>query len=277
MTTATPVRAWTWPKQTTDKLKNAVAGVLWELYDNGDIEAPSGTAVPILRRRLEERPRPYRLPPATAYLFRQLEEGGRYGHCIDRQLNGTAVRSIRLRLSEEELPRPRPWPAPKREEPAPEPTEQPAPEVEPAPVAEPEATFDGRGIAVVGPRLDTAQVPVGADDAIAKLLLVQSLATDVILDLAEMAGRQAAQAPSEDGALLHRMSQALEENNRLRRNLAEVTETLRARTKEVDTVRKALRQTQANLDALRTGSQVNDSGFRALNKMMTERPRPNGR
>lgn len=293
--TRTAARAWKWPARTRDEVKHQVLGILWELHDRGDIRDDSGFAVEILRRRLDDRPSRFRLPAAANYILRQMETGGRYGACIEREVDRTKLRAIRLVLDEDELPLPRPWPAPADEQSAdqtsltqPESIEAAAVElarsaslhvVAPVDHAEPE---DAEPIISAGE--DPYEIAIGDDgasDAISKLLLMQHLATDVILDLAQLAGRwapttQPVAEPQVDDESAYRLSQALDENNRLRRNLNEVTETLRAKAKEVDAVRKALRQVQANLDALRQGSQINDSGFKALDRMMRETPKRNG-
>jgi hypothetical protein len=86
-----------------------------------------------------------------------------------------------------------------------------------------------------------------------------------------------AQQPQADEDALRRLSDALAENERLRRRVADAEETAVARSKEVTSLRTALRRTQANLDAFRKGAAVNDSGFKELRRMMTTRdPEGNG-
>jgi len=106
------------------------------------------------------------------------------------------------------------------------------------------------------------------------LLMIQQLTMQGILALATQVGQAPAAAPEQGDldALKAQLGTTLEENQRLRRKLAEASETLQAKVKENEGLRKALMLANGNLKALQdAANQGNDLERKLKNLRDTQR------
>lgn len=279
----TKTKTWEWPPYTHLTRQRLIAAILWELAEGGDVVDSSGRATIKLGTRLKRWH--ISVPQNMAKVFVDLETT--YGRCIAREVNGRRTYAIRLLLDREKLP-PRPTGVAEidtddyDEADEVEVDEVEVDEVEADEVDVPETPeevddddwgepFDDDGAFEI---LETPEPK--AEHTVDRLLLIQSLATEVLMDVAQLAA--ATTQPAADEAALTRLAETLDENARLRRHLAEAKGVAVARANEAEMLRRSLRQVQANLDALRTGAMANDEGFRALDRIMREAPtrRDNG-
>lgn len=233
-------------------------------------------------------------------------DAGRMAGSIAREINGKRTLKITLLLAPEEMP-PRPHPVvtkqvtptavPKQVTPtavpfgraanrpvvaapdvtqqsvfvqsAPpiEPEPQPVPEPAPAPEPEPEDVA-----AVVGP-VPTWQPTVLAplpvvhpDDPMEQLLVAQEAITAAQIAMAAMV-HPVPETRDEDDQIAVRLATALEEGSRLRRKVADLQETVTAKAKEAEALRKALVQAQSNMRAIREASTQSQGLERKLNQL----------
>lgn len=213
------------------------------------------------------------MPAYPSHVLAELD-GGRYGNCIERDVGIKRTTAIRLLLSLDEMPeRPagfEPTNAPEEpDEDEDEEEREPEPEPEPAaewPNEEDDAILEDAITSIVAP--DPSAI-------IDRLTMMQSLAIGVMMDVADLAASRMGEG-QDGGVTAMRLADTLEENQRLRRGIRDLEETLRAKVNETAMVRKALKQAQANVEAFRTGARVNDAGFKALDRFMREVPRTRG-
>ena len=282
------------------RTQQLIPAMLWALKHGGPALSPSGHANSVLYERMLD----MGAPPAwlmgdqrVATAVKELE-GGRYGKVLRRDTRGRPKSVFTISLvppfdDPANLP-PDPYVALARDErPKSAPDERPAGadkldalmrgddlDEETIDQAVVDVAVDAALATVNGPHLqDMREVQATANglppeplDFVDRLLMIQKLANEVLIDLVTVA----ANAPSASPDSGSRLADALEENQRLRRKLADATETAVAHKKEAEAVRRAAKQTQANFDALLSQSRTDDSGFKALRKMMQEKP-ANGR
>jgi hypothetical protein len=281
--------------------KQAIVGLLWTLFDlGGEIRCKQGKAGRALVN--EAVAIGYRMPtqvtsPISAGSLSQLlqeMDHGRFAGLISREVGPKRTYAIKLLLTEDQLP-PRPplltlkaiepkanggptdprttqEPKPPATEPEQAPVTTPSvpPDVEPEPEPEvndpqPEPTEDEQ-------LADEATLPsvptyaVEATEPIDALLMIQHLAMQAAIGIAGQLGQPP--APENDRAELHavqeRLADTLDENQRLRRKLADVCETTNAKAKECEALRKALMVSSSNLKALQAASNQGPSLERKL-------------
>jgi hypothetical protein len=249
---------WQWTEKANRSVKVTIPALLWTLHDlGGEISDSRGRT----GRKLAEMAisRGYTISPThrpgetgLAQLLSELDSGGRYGGCIEREMNSRKTYKIRLLLDAGQLP-PRPPvrnPAAGGTGPRPveDPQPTPAPEPEPEPVPdEPEA---------VEPTL----VPLALADAdpVDLLLKINKMSMDAALAIAATIG----QSRDQDD-VARRLADTLEENNRLRRKVNDQAETISAKVKEINALRQALNLAQSNLAAIQQSA--NEAGQRERN------------
>jgi hypothetical protein len=282
---------WEWPEGTRRRTQQLIPAMLWALHHGGPAHSPRGHANGVLYERMLSMGAPEAWlvgDQRIATAARELEDG-RYGKVIHRETRGKPKRVFTLSLlppfnDPANLP-PDPYVALARDE-------------RPKGADKLDALMRGEELteedvdravvdvavgaalgAVNGPHLQEVRevqatangLPPEPLDFVDRLLMIQRLANEVLIDLVTVAAN--APAMPDDGS---RLAVALDENQRLRRKLADATESAVAHKREAEAVRRAAKQTQANLDALLSQSRTDDSGFKALRKMMEEKP-VNGR
>jgi hypothetical protein len=248
---------WHWPKGTTNHSKMSVPALLWALHDlGGTVEDKTGRAASRLVEHATELGTPIHPLSNPGHLFKELE-GGRYAGAIKRKVGPKRTYAIRLLLEERQMP---PKPRPAKAEPAEPKTPALAlPVVKDEPKAEVETISIAPGLPVVPPEPSPAPVEpilppivaVPASDPLNALLEIQGLAMQAVLGLAEQMGQgiDLADAAERD-AEKTRLAETIEENRRLRRKVNDLTETLVAKGKEVEAMRKALNIAQSNMAAI---------------------------
>jgi hypothetical protein len=173
---------------------------------------------------------------------------------------------------------------PRPADPEPEPKPHPGPEPGPRPD---DPNVNQVALAVVPPEppvkaVEPALPPivaVTASDPLNTLLEIQGLAMQAVLGLAQQMGTgvDPAEAAERDEEKT-RLAATLEENQRLRRKVNDLSETLVAKSKENEAMRKALMVAQNNLRAIQeasTGAPDRErqlTNLKATQRFMQERP-----
>ena len=172
---------------------------------------------------------------------------------------------------------------PKPADPTPEPKPHPGPKPGPRP-DDPNVTPTLAVVPVqaavepVEPTLPPLAV-VASSDPINTLLEIQGLAMQAVLGLTQQIGAGPdPDASAERDAERTKLAATLEENQRLRRKVNELAETVNAKSKENEAVRKALMVAQSNLRAIQQANadapqrERQLANLRATEKFMQERP-----
>lgn len=287
-----PRGPWHWGNMARAATRQTVPALLWTLHElGGHIEDPSGQC----SRRLIEaaKERGYPIAPvhdstlvrnagsggAMSQVFNELEVG-RYAGCIARTINGKRTLRIDLLLDESELP-PKPRPVV---------TRQVAPTAPPRPPA-PAAAVEPNGDAPLRVA-NAAPVPEPVQPTLPPLTMVDSTAVDLLLQIQQLSvqatlacaadvGRTATPVLSEhDEAVAERLASTLEENNRLRTKVNDLAETMRAKAKENEALRKQIMLLQNNLRAIQEASanapnvERNLARLRGNQQFIAARPEP---
>ena len=258
---------WKWPRGIHRHTPVRVAAVLWSLKElGGEVYDPKGCCKAIVLEHAASRG--FDLPNIQ-FLFERMEAPDYFGHdgpCIRREMGSRQTYRVTLLVKDADMP-PCPWPRgqagavssngsgpintaaelrallERDDEPVDDPASEPMPEEQ-------------------------------SDDPVDDLLTIMRLSNNVLCRLASgMASGEEQQPNVGKGDQAERLAAALDENARLRRKLAAAEETARARKAEADAARRANVQLQSNLNALLNQSRHDDSGFKALRKMMAEKPR----
>ena len=256
-TTRTSRGPWVWPRYSRDYNQRSVSALLWTLHDlGGVVESSAGRAGSVLLAACEDRGTPIAPRTNPAAIWSELEEGGIYGNCIHRDKRPKRTDKITLLLTEAEMPpKPRHLKAaadrtifvqPVASAPEPEPAEpEPAP-VPPEPQPEPvEDIIEDIVSPEIPPLVVVSDEPI--DVALSLADGVSRLVQALLVQGAEPKGESSPDA--EEQAV--RLAQMIEENNRLRRKVNDLTETVRAKGTECEGLHKALRVSEANLKTLR--------------------------
>lgn len=286
--------AWTWPSGMREQSREMARAIVWTLHDlGGVVTSTEGYAVRDLFEQIAKRT-PCEPDDTTRYLLQRM-----YGHddgitYYGRQILAKAgsarkCHRIELLVNEDELPRrPEGMRVParpvkqkarvlavKKAEPEP-------PSLSP-PVANGQSTLN-KADDQIDRQLEAAPLPPtpkpavatpapveGVLDPIDLILAAQRLMTDAILQIASSVPPVAEMDPLVDDTVLRRLNETLNENQRLRRKVAEASLARDAKVKEVDIVKRALAETQANLDAVRghVATKKNETA-----RLMRETPRP---
>lgn len=285
-----PIRRWQWPAGTHEKSMQTVPAILWTLHElGGEIhDKRTGFALSKLVSEAERMGWPVHPGTNMSQMLANLEDG-RYGRIIERETNGRKTYTIRLLLSEAELP-PRPnkvksYPVesvPKKSvfaakvKSATETVEEEVDrlkamlEADTAPESE-------------TPELVVPSIPplmVVSDDPMDLLLQIQQLSMTAVMALATSIGTP---VPSPDNSAERdaeraRLATTLEENNRLRRKLNEATETLVSKTKQCEALQKALALANNNLATIQNAAnQAPDrerklANLRGVERLMQQPP-----
>jgi hypothetical protein len=275
MTESTTRRGpWVWPKFTTANMKQSVSAILWTLADlGGSIEDKSGRCSSKLIDACEKAGTPLHPTNKPATTFQSLDSGSHspmLAGCIARDTIQKRTYKITLLLKPDEMPPrpkrivsdggtgPRPVPVPEPEQP------KPAPEPESEAV---EPTIPPLVAVGIHDELDLA---LHATDTLAKLV------TEILMRRAMPATD--AQPDNDEQAI--RLAQTIEENNRLRAKVNDQAETIRAKTKETEGLRRALMVSENNLKTLRetvAGSTDRERNLSRLNgnqRFIAQKPEP---
>jgi hypothetical protein len=168
-----------------------------------------------------------------------------------------------------------------------DPTPEPKPHPGPTPGPRPEDPNTKPELAVVppGPAPELVEptlppiVAVPASDPLNALLEIQGLAMQAVLGLAQQMGQGVdPQDAADRDAEKARLATTLEENQRLRRKVNDLTETIVAKSKENEAMRRALMTAQSNLAAIQKaaadapGRERQLANLRATERFMQERP-----
>jgi hypothetical protein len=294
------VSKWAWPRFTNERTKRSIPAVLWALHEmGGEVADPQSGRVPAkIVAKAQELGWPVHPGTNTSMLFAELENG-RYGRCLYRETNGKRTFLVRLLLTDEEMPpKPHAIKTYKVDKVKPESVFASAPPIEPDPEPEPEQPTPAPKPVPDDPNVTLAVAPepepevvaptisplVGVDagiDPIDLLFDIQRLSMTAVVALATTAGTPDINPDNSDerDAERARLATTLEENNRLRRKLNEATETLVAKSKEIEALRKALAIAQNNLRAVQDAANAAPNRERALanlrntQKFMSEKPR----
>lgn len=270
---------WQWAKFTNVATKQTIPALLWTLHDlGGEIEDSSGRATRQLTDMATKRGMPVNRSTNVNQLVGHLDNG-RYAGCVSRLTNGKRTLKIRLLLTPEEMP-PRPTPlrvrsvqpaelsAPQEDDdPEPEPVVVPLPD-DPEPEPEPEVIeVDDDDVEEIDDVVTTL-VPLAAvasDEIVDTILTMSQLCTQLLLGVSSL-GQPAPSTTDEQARERHAVT--LAENERLRRKVNDVQETLVAKTREIEQLRKSLTITNANYKALqdnRANGQGREQNLARLN------------
>lgn len=306
---------WRWGQYVREETKVTVPALLWTLHDmGGGIKSSDGRAAHHLAEMAKKRGMPFhpvhqpaagRKTGSLSQLMGELDRG-RYAGSISREVNGKRTLRITLLLAPEQMP-PRPHPVVTRQvEPTapakpktparfgnvafkatqdtPDVTQQPvfvqsAPPVDPQPEPEPTPAPEPQPEPVVD---DAAkETVVGQVAVVGHLLNIQDLAIEAVKALLSTPAPERPVGDDRDyDQLAARLATTLEENNRLRRKLAESQETAVAKHKEAEGLRRALINTQNNLRAIQeasaqaTGLERNLAKLNGTQKAISSRPEP---
>jgi hypothetical protein len=266
MTESTTRRGpWVWPEFTTANMKQSVSAILWTLADlGGSIEDKSGRCSSKLVDACEKAGTPLHPLTRPATTFAALDNGlhgpGLAG-CIARETIQKRTYKITLLLKPDEMP-----PRPRRIVDDGGTGPRPVPEMEP----EPQAVEPTIPPLVVAGTLDPLDLALDATDTLAKLI------TELVMRRATPATE--AQPDSDEQAI--RLAQTIEENNRLRAKVNDQAETIRAKAKETEGLRRALMASEHNLKTLRetvAGSTDRERNLSRLNgnqRFIAQKPEP---
>jgi hypothetical protein len=286
-TTQTGRGPWTWPRYSREATQRTISALLWTLKDmGGTIESTSGRAGSALADEAAKRGTPIHPQVNLSQLIGELDTGI-YGGCIKRDTGIRRTYAITLLLAEDEMP-----PKPRHLRAAPEktlfvqpvasdPDPEPEPEPEPIPVPpepQPEPVVD---TAVVVETVEPVIPPlVVVSDEPLDLALTAATSVAKVIEALLVRGAEAKGEPSPDAEeMAVRLAQTIEENNRLRRKVNDLSETVQAKAKECEGLHKALRVSEANLKTLRetvaVGSRERDvARLKGNQRFVAERPEP---
>lgn len=241
---------WVWPTGMRNDTQNTVRAILWTLHDlGGAIESDRGHATQMLLEETEQRTG-VKMDHTARWLLSRLwgaEDGVAYFGRQVLERTGDLRQNYRIDLLLPEASMPR---RPVVLEGAADGEDDRDGDAVPAGVEEQVFQPEVLG-AASEPEPETAPPEVAVDDdPIDLLLAAQRLTTQAILAFAARP-QPFTVDPLVDDTVLRRLSDALEDNQRLRRRASEMEAARNAKMKEVDTVRRLLAETQANLDAVR--------------------------
>lgn len=282
---------WRWGGYVRDSTKQTTQALLWTLHRlGGTVTDDSGLAPrKLIAAALDygyHVDRSHQSGGSLSQLMGELEHG-RYKGAIERETNGKRTRRITLLLKENELP-PRPalkrtsaqqsvfvQPAPVEPvtespnaggtgpQPAPQPEPEPEPEPKPHPGPPPGPRPEDPNVVpeltVVDDEPEEAIEPkipplIAIDgDPVAKLFQIQNDLISATMAVAAMAPTVVVEQ-DQDPEQAERLAKTLEENQRLRRKVNEQTETIVAKTKELEALRKQILIAQNNLRAIQEAS-----------------------
>ena len=296
---------WKWALYTRAETMQSIPAFLWALKDMGGVCADKhGRAPSMVITHAEKIGIPIHPRSNVSAMVRELETGA-YAGAIARTKAPTRTYRVELLLTDEQMP-PKPFPVkttkveperlavtekPKADggtgpRPA-DPTPEPKPHPGPPPGPRPEDPNTKPELAVVppGPAPELVEpalppiVAVPASDPLNALLEIQGLAMQAVLGLAQQMGQGVdPQDAADRDAEKARLAATLEENQRLRRKVNELTETIVAKGKENDAMRKALMVAQSNLAAIQKASADSPdrerqlANLRATQKFMQAKP-----
>jgi hypothetical protein len=216
---------WKWHR-TNEKTRPTVAAFLWALHDlGGDVTDENGRVPAIIARHAAEMGMPLNPSLNRSQVIGSLDNG--YPGTIEREMDDKKTYRITLLLADDEMP-PRPQPV----------VTEPQPEPEPVPPT----------LALVPEPDMPAVVADASDDPVNALLEIQKLAMGAVMGLT----RQRSEPDTDTDR--ERLAATLEENQRLRDKVRDLSETVAAKAKEIDALRKALTTAQANMAAIQKAS-----------------------
>jgi len=293
---------WKWALYTRSETRQSIPAFLWALKDMGGVaeDKQGGRAMAKVIAHAEEMGTPLHPRSHPSAMIRELERGA-YAGAIERVKGEKRTYRITLNLTDEQMP-PKPAPArvkvestvvattsnddewieqqltkaggtgPRPVEPEPEPKPHPGPSGEPRPDdpnVKPELSVVPvePPVASIEPVLPPLAV-VSSTDPLNALLEIQSLAMQAVLGLAQQIGQGVdPQEAADRDAEKNRLATTLEENQRLRRKVNDLTETAMAKAKEIEAMRKALMVAQSNLSAIQKASADAPNRERQLNNL----------
>ena len=210
---------WKWYR-TNEKTRPSVAAFLWALHDlGGEVIDENGRVPAIIAGHAAEMGMPLNPSLNRSQVIGSLDNG--YPGTIEREMDDKWTYRITLLLADDEMP-PRPQPV------AAEPQPEPAPPTL-ALVPEPDVP---------------AVVADASDDPVNALLEIQKLAMGAVMGLT----RQRSEPDTDTDR--ERLAETLKENQQLRDKVRDLSETVAAKAKENEALRKALTTAQANVAAI---------------------------
>lgn len=313
-------KRWEWNRFTRDSTQQTVRCLLWTLLEmGGEVNDPNGRSAHRLVGEARKRGympaavhdpfvRKGKTTGSLSQLIYELEKGD-YAGTISRVVNGKRTYKIKLMITEDQLP-PRPLPVVVKKveptKPAPEPvrviTKAEAdaaikPASAPPPPVVP-ATTNGSEVGQETPLpagLDIAP-PIDEPDIVVPtvppLVIAEAGAIDLLLEIQQLVMRATIAVATDIGGndeprqtddyddVTRRLAETLEENNRLRRKCNDQAETLMAKLKEIDALRKALAIAQNNIKVMQDAHAQGADLERKLNRLngtqraIASRPEP---
>jgi len=222
-----PRGPWKWRPWTQERTRRSIAAFLWALHDlGGEVTDEHGRVPARIAEHAAEMGMPLDPTINRSQMLTSLDSIGYVG-CIARDMGAKKTYKITLLLADDEMP-PRPAPQP-------EPVPEPEPERPLTLVAPPEPDLP-------------AVVAQATEDPVNALLEIQKLAMGAVMGLTRDGGGHDSDTDGE------RLAATLEENQRLRHKVADLSETVAAKAKEIEALRKALTTAQANLSAIQKAS-----------------------
>jgi hypothetical protein len=292
---------WRWALYTRAETMQSIPAFLWALKDIGGVveDKQGGRAPAKIVAHAKEMDTPLHPRTTPGAMLRELERGA-YAGAIKRVKGEKRTYRVELMLTDEQMPpRPQPVkttkvepdrtpvkvkatsdPAPSPVGPVPDPkTPPPGPRPD-DPNVKPELAVvpSDAPLVPVEPALPPI-VAVPASDPLNALLEIQGLAMQAVLGLAQQMGQGVdPQDAADRDAEKARLATTLEENQRLRRKVNDLTETLVAKGKEIEAMRRALMTAQSNLAAIQKASadapdrERQLANLRATQKFMQAKP-----